>query len=209
MKQTIRLKESELRRMIAESVKGMLNELDPRTYASYAQKRQQQAQQMPKGSFEQAKLMDKASTGQLAARDAWNKQYGYDKTQYGDDYAGTYKHQQLAMAGNDYNVTNHNINVKTRGSHGDTNSYITNNYNPYTDTTTSNLTNKDAIDNRTLSDNTMQVQGNLGINKKAANVARQMAQGNGNYIKGKGWQDESINRKIDRIVSECLKRNFR
>ena len=42
MKRTIKLRESELKRMIAESVKGAINELDWKTYANAAKKRLQQ-----------------------------------------------------------------------------------------------------------------------------------------------------------------------
>ena len=39
MKQTIKLKESELKRLIAESVKGVINELDWKTYQNAAKKK--------------------------------------------------------------------------------------------------------------------------------------------------------------------------
>ena len=42
MKRTIKLRESDLRRMIAESVKGVINELDWKTYANAARKRAEQ-----------------------------------------------------------------------------------------------------------------------------------------------------------------------
>ena len=42
MKRTIKLRESELKRLVAESVKGAINELDWKTYASAAKKRAEQ-----------------------------------------------------------------------------------------------------------------------------------------------------------------------
>jgi hypothetical protein len=70
-KKLIKLTEQDLHNIIKESVKrilkeAQLNELDPRTYASYADKRAAQ------GNYNQAEQ------GITAARNAWNNKYGYD-----------------------------------------------------------------------------------------------------------------------------------
>ena len=77
---TIKLKESKLRDMIREA----LNELDPRTLASYAQKRQAQADgtmapsksQVRRG-MNQQQMQTQAQQGRQGAVDAWNRDYGY------------------------------------------------------------------------------------------------------------------------------------
>ena len=67
-KNIIRLTESDLHRIIKESVnkvlKEAINELDPRTYASLADKRAAQ------GNYK------KASDARDAAVNAWNREYG-------------------------------------------------------------------------------------------------------------------------------------
>lgn len=57
--------------MIRQCVNEALNELDARTYASYADKRQAQGQN------------DKAKQGRQAAVDAWNRDYSQ-----GDEMVG-------------------------------------------------------------------------------------------------------------------------
>lgn len=77
-KKVVRLTESKLKQMIAEAVKETLNELDPRTYASAARKRQQQAaEQYSLGKEDDAaKLGNKANRLQRAAVDSYNRDYG-------------------------------------------------------------------------------------------------------------------------------------
>ena len=90
-KKVVRLTESQLHNIIAESVNQILMELDPRTYASYADKRQQQYLDLRKGATDSEKfanqrknkaqretLKNKIDAGRQAARDAWNRQYGHD-----------------------------------------------------------------------------------------------------------------------------------
>ena len=139
MKYTI--KESQLREMIAESVKKVLKELDARTYASYADKRAEQ------GNYRQAEQ------GRQAARNAWNNKYAYD-----DNYAHGYSKENM---------------IDTSDS-------------PYT--VHSQSMSRDALGNA-ISNNVNQV--NPKNDKRTADryrVAQQMAQGNGKYVKGQGWQ---------------------
>ena len=85
---TIKLKESKLRDMIREA----LNELDPRTLASYAQKRQAQAngdramsQSQVRRGMDQQQMQAQAQQGRQGAVDAWNRDYGWErKLKYGD-----------------------------------------------------------------------------------------------------------------------------
>lgn len=73
-KNRIRLSESQLHRVIKESVKQVLSELDWKTYANAASKRYNQ------GKYDNAEELGKA------ARDAFNRDYGYDKHYRDYDY---------------------------------------------------------------------------------------------------------------------------
>lgn len=84
MKRTIKLTESDLHNMISEAVKVALNELDPRTYASYADKRRQQGIELSrqgntnherilnqrKNASQLNKIRQQVQQGQEAARNA-------------------------------------------------------------------------------------------------------------------------------------------
>lgn len=172
----IRLSESQLRRVIKESVKKVLreqlyemqiNELDPRTYASYAYKRQAQG-----GLLNQWKAVD----GKQAAIDAWNKQYGKNT----DNYNNSRRVSRQRFMGNDYDVQD---NVGDFGPYGQERRVSQRNYNPHNDTCTYQNDSYDYNGNGKQTIN--QGQGAAG---KGEMVARQMAQGNGKYIKGQGWQ---------------------
>ena len=69
MKQTIRLTESELRKMISESVKGAINELDWKTYMNAAKKAYDSAE----NDDEEDRAWKFADT----AEKAFNRDYGY------------------------------------------------------------------------------------------------------------------------------------
>lgn len=168
----IRLTESQLHKIIKESVKeilseGSLNELDPRTYASYAQKRAAQG-----GLRNQWK----AANGQQAAVNAWNNQYG-DNT-YSSNNLGS--HSEQTFMGNNYNVQ---TNTNDNGVYGDERTNSQRNYDPHNDSYNFERNQYDYYGNQS----NMQKQGN-GAATKGERVARQMAQGNGKYIKGQGWQ---------------------
>lgn len=139
MKYTI--KESQLREMIAESVKKVLSELDARTYASYADKRAAQ------GEFR------KANAGRDAARKAWNDKFAYDKS----DANGYSREHMIDTSKTPYGI---GYSQMSRGINGDANYSDSGVVNPESDKRTAD---------RYL-------------------TARQMAQGNGKYVKGKGWQ---------------------
>ena len=153
MKQKIRLTEGDLHRIIRNCVNEALNELDARTYASYADKRQAQGQN------------DKAKQGRQAAVDAWNRDYSQG------DEMGEYYHVNK----NNWSKQNGISNV-----HRET-------YVPALDKTDHSLEHYDGDMNRHY-DNGWRNSGYQGTNTKGAYVARQMAQGDGKYVKGKGWQ---------------------
>lgn len=197
-KKLIRLTESDLHRIVKESVNKVLseaiNELDPRTYASYADKRAKQAANQEKGSWEQYKLQNKANNGKVAARNAWNKKYSQDNSHnngFGDRFSSS-----LSMPYNDYTVRKDDLEQSERD-----NNYVygNNEYNPYNDTTHRNFKNYSYGENGQNIKNQQQFdyEGDSARNaigrygskeREATEVAKQMAQGNGKYIKGQGWQ---------------------
>jgi len=200
MRRTIKLRESELKRMIAESVKGMLNELDPRTYASYAQKRQQQANNSANPN-DAARYQQKANQGVEAAQNAWNQQYGFNYNNGQNDWA------ERKMGGNNQFTHNNgsNYGINYRGERPNWDGGYTHTNMAYNPKTNQEWTGDGRGNSRVRQSSREQEYGDNG----AYSVARQMEQGNGTYVKGQGWQNESLNRKIDRIVSECLRRNIR
>ena len=172
-KRLIRLTESDLHKIVKESVQKILseaiNELDPRTYASYADKRAAQGKN------------NKAWQGQVAARDAFNKQFGTDSSMYSkygfsNDYYGMHE--------NDYTVED----SEAHGSYDDdgytTLRGSTQKYNPHTDEYDfrywNRRTNEPPSDPIKATDRRRYDPRNK--------IASQMAKGNGKYIKGKGWQ---------------------
>lgn len=162
-----------------------MNELDARTYASYADKRNQQAQgNMPLSSAQQRKgtsqygLQWKANDGRYAANDAWNKKYG--RNDYNVNDFGSSSTQRWMQNG-EYNVQT-NTNDIDRFGNGRRNTQR--NYNPY-DNTHSFEANQYDYDGR-LAKN-VNVNGE-GYADEGERVANQMANGNGTYVKGQGWK---------------------
>lgn len=169
MKKTIQLKESDITRMVMEAV----NELDPRTYASYAKKRAEQGQ------------MDKANIGRDAAVKAWNKQFGEDGENM---YSG-------------YQVLQNNWSKDGLGKKINNQKQ----YNPYMGVSSdSQITYfRDGSKEETPPRTSI---GYYGTNYKGASVAQQMANGTGQYVKNKGWQNESIVREaVNRTIRKYIK----
>jgi len=219
-KRTIRLTESELHMVIAESVRRCLTELDARTYASYAQKRAQQ------GNYE------KAVQGQRAAVDAWNQQYGrsrrtpngfvqkaddggqwngYDQDTYRMSLKAKDPNKPIQWNSPDYwkdEYDNHGYGTERWQSQNypgpnnmdDQETHTT--YDPYADKTNSTTygrmkyntvgsTGKWGYNNPNLGDYSgkpVRDRHNWASGEEGDRVAKQMAQGTGKYIKGKGWQ---------------------
>lgn len=201
-KNIIRLTESDLHRIVKESVNKILseaiNELDPRTYASYADKRRAQGQN------------DKAFRGTQAAANAWNKEYGeewpdarkfmgsYDlRNDDGTPYNAEADREQWEddlKRGNIYNVNDFSEDDDIDSMHT---------YFPKRDMSHDVIIDKHSspID-RLMAITTPEEKGEGFIGamadvgnvfgdtkeRRALDVAKQMARGNGKYIKGKGWQ---------------------
>ena len=172
MKRTIKLRESDLRRMIAESVKGVINELDWKTYANAARKRAEQGAsdkitgdthfpfapqiQTSKGEY----TWERDEDGNYSKKYPHAGQIGrYPQLGYQGDFNDTY-----------YTPIGDNLNDE-----------------PYQMTT----------------------YDNFPMHKERHKDMSNYFSGKSKYVKGKGWQNESISRKINRIVSECIKRNIR
>lgn len=88
MKKTIRLSESDLHRVIEESVRQCLTELNWQTYANYQQGRMAQANQAREnGDYEKEKMYrQKAIQGGNAAGEAMRQKHGFDSI---DDFNRT------------------------------------------------------------------------------------------------------------------------
>lgn len=213
MKKIIRLTEGDLHRIIENTVKRVLkeetlNELDPRTYASYADKRAAQGQDY------------KASQGRQAAVDAWNNKYAFSRNipngYMQKDGNGGYNQgfDNLKYRMSDLPMDKNNPKSKTgyatefwdshnypgRNTMKDTEQY--HRYNPYTQTS-------DHYTYDNMKDKTMgyggfnnrpgeggyrgkypvnQYSNGADLGYEGDRVARQMALGNGKYVKGQGWQ---------------------
>ena len=162
-----------------------MNELDARTYASYADKRNQQAQgniplsvaQQKKGTSELG-LQWKANDGRYAANDAWNKNYG--RNDYNINDLGSNSAQRWMQNG-EYNVQ---TNTNDINRFGNGRRCTQRNYNPYNNTHNFQVNQYD-YNGRMIDD--FNANGE-GYADKGEQVANQMANGNGTYVKGKGWQ---------------------
>lgn len=202
MKKLIRLTEFDLHRIVKESVNKILseaiNELDPRTYASYADKRRAQGQN------------DKAFKGTQAAANAWNKEYGYNHNSnrsssryamddYGyndsEDLGGREAYDSDFKNGSQYRI-DHDMYEPFVG-------HVSHTYSPYKDEyfDMHSATPKDSpFPKRPMGIERGEGEGTIGVYadtdadlgnnhmRKSLDVAKQMAHGNGKYIKGKGWQ---------------------
>ena len=192
-KKLIRLTESDLHRIVRESVnrvlrEAQLNELDPRTLASYASGRHRQADEAgANGDSDMAiKYRQKAYDGEQAARDKWNKMYGFDSKLDNGDY-----YQRWMGANKSGDNSTHNLGSKY-GIHYSSSSKDIDGirrdrnyaYNP--------KTNKEYSDDGApygiaLNSRTKEHEFDPGDNG-AHRIAREMELGNGKHIKGKGWQ---------------------
>lgn len=162
MKRTIKLTESKLRGMIQEAVSSALNELDGRTYASARDKA------MQRGEIGRANRFHKAGV------DAWNRDYGYKKK---EDFDGGTIRKERHMDDRFYPFTddqymNNNIwDWDTVDYNGD--DYPEVHYNNYGN-------------GRNFGTNRMDKSSNL--KKKYIRTAKEMNDGSGTYVKGKGWK---------------------
>ena len=220
-----RLTESRLRGMIREAVKGMLSELDWKTYASAAEKSARRGENNYNGyiygSRKNGNKRGRAVDFAKAATDAFNDNFGHGEGgEIGQPArAGSYKGRISTKQPMDPEGI---INFSTV-SYDD-------GYNPYEPSTSKNnhfksrrysaekrripSWNRDKYGEETSnqyksftpkSDDEIPEYEKIG-NKEMSDYFN----GNYEYQKGKGWtrKDESINRRIDRIVRESLRRNL-
>ena len=159
-KKVVRLTESQLHNIIAESVSQILMELDPRTYASAADKAKERGNNERSDKF------------RSAAANTFEKDFGNDK--YSMDSA------------------NYGVKSSSHDRHGiETEEY----YDPSIDQVyrkeTMYPTDK-VYKNPREFDSNMKIKRNSydgGKNIRTQyDIANQMANGSGKYIKGKGWQ---------------------
>lgn len=155
----IRLTENDLHNMVTEAVRVALNELDPRTYASAAEKAR------IRGEF------DRASRFKNTAIDSWERDYG-NELHADDDFRGggsrfidPYFYDGSESFNNAY-VCNR---YPTPEHNGDC-------YNPKRDFRMP----FDKYGNKPMAGSAPQTKGER--------VARQMVHGDGKYALGKGWQ---------------------
>ncbi len=178
MKQKIRLTEGDLHRIIRNCVNEALDELDARTYASYADKRQAQGQ------------TDKARLGREAAVNAWNNEYGYSNTNYNDSRSNVSStHNSVHMD------DNYGVNQFRRKNYRDNdgcnmvsmNQYK---YDPHNNKGYISGMDKSIYDDHTNMSEPEEYNHNVlyGKSARGARVARQMATGSGKYVKRQGWQ---------------------
>ena len=103
-KKVVRLTESQLHNVIAESVSQILMELDPRTYNSYAYKRHLQAKNETDPTKKQMYL-DKEKMGRQATVDAFNRDFAYNYQKDGNEYWDGEKHEEMMGLDDDGNYT--------------------------------------------------------------------------------------------------------
>ena len=260
MKQTIRLTESELRNMIAESVKGVINELDWKTQQWAADERQRrnddvmkngrnsqyfdkyQQQGLANGSNYgnwatlQGKAYQQQRNNQQGAKQQFNRDYGFN--QQSSNLNGDYNNVNIGLNYNGDGVTgtqpsgnymngsnahltkrtsyNQNGNGPSASLYNDA-SYQTGYNMPTHQGSTMVTAYRNGVTTSTDGNQSVSSAGNQLFNqnygnqfKKADDEVRAYRGGGYQYQKGKGWQmNESINRKIDKIVSECIRKRIR
>ena len=162
-KKIVRLTESDLHNMISEAVKTALNELDPRTYASAAQKTREKGEYARSHKFANA------------AVDAFNQKYTEPVNAHFDNFKhGVQPHYHMDNVGGEYTLNQKTTNYKTNKS-ADID-YI---FSPYGESYEEDDSGKYNLGDSMPSVSSM---------RDSFQVAKEMAQGNGKYAKGKGWE---------------------
>jgi hypothetical protein len=192
MKRRVRLTEGDLHRIVKESVNRMLTELDWKTYQNAAKKAHLRALddysgQAGRGKYDAEKYngyLKRASNFRKAAEDAFNREHGYDDGRF--------------HLGLDSNM------------HGSSNGHYR-----YTDDSSINTHDRnDILDWGGERPYDLDYSFDRGwvpqeVNNRYDAAKQELAdykRGKYSYQKGKGWQNESVNRKIDRIVNESVNR---
>ena len=171
MKQTIKLTESKLRNIIKECIKNTLNELDARTYASARDKA------FKYGDEERADRFNKAAV------DAYNSDYGDNFYDNSDNQYYEYSNKM------NYDGTVESVMNQDTGY-----TYVTQkgHYNPYDDTTKFDTYMDRYNGNNQHSGRSSEIKktGKKTLKQNPhLRVAKEMSNGSGQYIKGKGWKN--------------------
>ena len=162
------MSESQLHNIIKESVKEVLSELDARTYASARDKAS------ARGQFR------RASDFHDAAVDSFNKQQGFDIE---DRWNNEYSRDTLSMKPDG--------SVDSRLQHDTGFTYLDDrrHYNPHTGTIDNMLyVDRYQDDNPSYGQNERTFKAKYSKMPSQYQVAKQMADGSGQYVKGKGWK---------------------
>lgn len=177
-KKLVRLTEGDLHRIIKESVEtilkeAQLNELDPRTYASYAQKRAAQGDQT------------KAKVGRQAAVNAFNNQFSYDE-RFNNSSNGLNQRRYHLYHGKSsnspYEAETYYAENTPEHMHGQTIKYGANG-----DIDVQHRDGMKGVNYKEYNDDTIYHPYDA-IGSEQTRISKEMAKGNGKYIKGKGWQ---------------------
>ena len=223
MKRTIRLTESDLHRVIRESVSNILTELDWKTYASAAEKSARRHENDYNGyiygSRKNGDKRGRAFDFAKAATDAFNDEFGHgDGGEIGDVASpGSYKglistKQPFDPEGIiDFNTVSYDDDYNPNEPYNSLNNYFKSRrysarkrYNPsWVQDKYGKETSRESKSFTPKSDDEIPEYEKRG-NKEMSDYFN----GNYEYKKGNGWtlKDESISRKIDMIVKESIKR---
>lgn len=196
MKQIIRLKESQLRDMIYETVSGLISELDWKTYANAEKKASERGDisyWREKGETDPKKMFNNAVDNRFraerfgnAAKDAFNRDFGYQQGEhfYDDDY------QRVGMGG-DFNSTEEFSPHAAGWRHDGVASMKEFPHGVYTYERTPEEffgNNPDAIQ----------------AYRNADDEVKKYKKGKYSYEKGKGWSTNES--KLRNIIAECVRR---
>jgi len=179
-----------IRKIVSEALrKEVINELDWKTYMNAAKKAYDSA--------ENDDEEDRAWKFADAAEDAFNKDYGHIEPDDNLEYYGQKANQDVSGA-----------NFTPRGQYG----VGMGSWTPsYAKMHSVRNIGRGETNNTLINPNSKMKPSKNTIDayQRAENEMEKYANGKYKYKKGEGWQNESIYRKIDKIVSECLKRNIR
>lgn len=205
MKQTIRLNEADLHRIIKESVKKTLNELDWKTYMSAAQKRKAQ------GDYK------KAGTLSDFANQRFGQQYDINNAEeHSGNSDSNFIHTgrtRVNFNGGRIGVNQYNNNggeryhQKSVGQYQSDQDEIGDDFQGNTQNDYSKILRYYDEPRNTRSQRYFPMSNQF--KNKLNTMTKDMTDfysGNSKYEKGKGWQNESTKKKINRIVSECIRK---
>ena len=216
MKQRIRLTESDLHRIVKESVNKLLTELDWKTYDSAMRKAAEKGQWERVGAFGDA------------SKEAFNQQFGYEGHPEDYRYRRFFTPYQRDFTSDLEPIDN--TTVSNQGYYGDSvylthpndREHIMDREQMWYRRTPKGKIEKDSPIKKGKNDYSdldwylangyedgADINSAMDAAKKGEEDTLNYLKGKSKYVPGKGWQNESISRKIDRIVNECLKRNFR